>query len=461
MPTFFCSHRKMANLPGWVRPIKKPKSTVDFKLSGSQQDVAHIYRTKDEIKGEILFKPGHDLEIHAVHITLEGNNLQTMRYILLMQAGIAYACIWDREINWQTHYPSVTHRFMRLHQPLDPPFLSGAVLEGGRTHRFPFVFVVPAGLLPQACRHAHTHPEVRDHHLQLPPSLGFESQRKEKGFFPLSLDPASASVTYGIRFSVFKLDRATNQPVCAINTARKIHILPTLPEMPPLFMPMDGIYRLSKELIVRGLKGSKLGRLTARATQPQAIRLGHIESEPMRPTETILPIDFRFLPTCYNQPPPRPKKIRSQLTAVTYFGIEPLEDLPDRTRKGYSPAYRRLFSRTVSLASHDITSVRWEKQQSGPTQPEEQFQEAESTMPKASDEANFRMSIALPIALPKHYVYTPTFFSCFVSRAYSLRVEVSFDVHHKLPFTGTISLTVPIQISSESALETRCRTKID
>lgn len=333
---------------------------------------------------------------------------------------------------------------MRLNQPADEPLLSeGMVLESGRTYRLPFLFVVPSGLLPQACQHPCEHAEIKCHHLNLPPSLGQEYYPKGRNRFSLSLEPDTASIAYVIRFKATEANPKTDLPICTIDRSHRIYILPTLPEMPLIIVPGDSTtYQLSKEIVVKELNGEKLGRLTATASQPKAIQLGQIHSQPMQPTPTMLTIDLEFLPANHNQFPPRSKKIRSKLNAVTHFGVEPYEDLPDRIQQRYLYPRHRSFCRNISLPSRDIASVHWVKQCS----------EVDGTASGEKKSAVYTASISLPIVLPETVVYTPAFFSCLISRTYSLRVDAFFN---KVPFASKVSLTIPIQICSDIASEQR------
>lgn len=201
-------------------------------------------------------------------------------------------------------------------------------------------------------------------------------------------------------------------------------------------------YQLSEEIVVRELDGKKLGLLTATTSQPKAIQLGKMHSQSMQPSSTMLTINLEFHPASHDQSPPRPKRVHSKLNAMTYFGIEPYEDLPDRIRQEYLHPRHRSFCRGVSLQSRDIKSVHWEKQSSG----------VDVALFGEKGRPIHKATISLPIILPESVVYTPTFFSCLLSRTYSLRVDVSFNFRHKMPFhTSTVSLTVPIQICSELA----------
>lgn len=353
--------------------------------------------------------------------------------------GIAKATIWDPDIERRTGSPCITQKFMRLNQPVDEPLLSeGMVLESGRTYRLPFLFVVPSGLLPQACQHPCENAEVKCHHLHLPPSLGLEFHPKEQNRFSLSLEPDTASIAYAVQFKATETNPKTNLPITSIDEAHRIHVVPNMPEMPPILVPGDSTtYELSKKIVFKELNGRKLGRLTVTANQPKAIRLGQIHSQPMQHTPTMLTIDLEFLPAEHNQSPPRPKKIQSKLNAVTHFGIEPYEDLPERIQQRYLYPPHRSFCRKISLPSRDIMSVHWEKW----------FSSGEK------ESAGYKASISLPIVLPENVIYTPTFFSCLISRTYSLRVNVSFNTRRKMPFASIVSLTIPIQICSDIALE--------
>ena len=426
------------------------KSYVEFSLPSSQHDLPCIYQTGDQIKGDIFFKPCRDIILRNVCITFEGTTprdvdaINIVANVLGICIGITKATIWEPNIETRTGCPCTTQRFMRLNQPVDEPLLSeGMVLEPGRTYRLPFLFVVPSGLLPQACQHPCEHTEIKCHHLNLPPSLGlgFYPNPKGKNRFSSSLEPDTASIAYAIRFTAIEVKRETNLPITSVDRAHKIHVLPKLPEMPPILIPGDNTtYQLSKVIAVKQLNREKLGRLTATASQPKAIQLGQIHSRPMQPTPTMLAINFEFLSVNHNRSPPKPKKIQSKLNAVTHFGIEPYEDLPDRIQQRYLYPRHRSFCRNITLSSPDIISVHWVKQCS----------EMDGTASGENKNVVYTASISLPIVLPENVVYTPTFFSCLVSRTYSLRVDAFFN---KVPFMSKVSLTIPIQICSDIASE--------
>jgi hypothetical protein len=70
----------------------------------------------------------------------------------------------------------------------------------------------------------------------------------------------------------------------------------------------------------------------------------------------------------------------------------------------------------------------------------------------ADEGVYYTASVVVPIILPKKKAFVPTFQSCLIARIYSLDLSLSFHPVGKTVLTPTLSLRVPIQITSQPKL---------
>lgn len=355
---------------------------------------------------------------------------------------------------WASH-TFVRKRFLQLDDPTYGAHTTeNLTLKAGNAYRFPFLFVVPRELLPQTCDHAHKHPEIRLRHLLLPPSLCSKVQLLDSQSSS-DLGPDIASINYAIKFSVSQVRPATNKPTSLKDEEQRVYVLPTMPELPPILVSEKSkFFALSKATVVRSLRGRKLGTFSATAHQPSAIQLCKGKYLPLKPQSTMLKVDLRYIPMIHDQPLPVLKTVQTKLNAVTCFGTEPWMELPDQVNRTYSNSRHRSFCEDIQLVLLSITSVRWQKDQQRPASVEEQTRGTEGNGFVETGLERLEpstASITLPIVLPEDKIYTPTFSSCLISRFYSIRVVISFDFHRFIPFSSTLSLTIPVQICSGSS----------
>jgi hypothetical protein len=71
------------------------------------------------------------------------------------------------------YHTGTCHCFLRVKHPGFGADLPGSkILKAGETNVFPFSFIVPTQLPPQACPHDDSSQTIRNHHMMLPPSIG-------------------------------------------------------------------------------------------------------------------------------------------------------------------------------------------------------------------------------------------------------------------------------------------------
>ena len=316
--------------------------------------------------------------------------------------------LWDPELERRSGGPSVSHRFLHLQQPFEPPNLKETTLQPTTTHLFSFAFVLPAELSAQSCHHPCRSPHVHDCHRRLPPSFPVRGPQAK-------LDPSRVTISYLVRFKAMAVHPSSRQDLYRIDRSHDVVVSQQpqpQPQQPPAVVP-DPVWN---EVVLRDL-GRRMGRLTASAGEPKPIQLDQ--------RTTLLPIQFTFAPSSGDRLPPRPHKAHTRLEATTYFGTKPYTSLPDQPEASSDTGgkQQRAFRRQVALSSRDI-HVHWTQKTPG------------------SATTAYTASVALPVILPGAVV--PSFYSCLVARVYALDVEVSFHSH--LPGSSTVSLRVPVHV---------------
>ncbi|KFY94979.1 hypothetical protein V498_03618 [Pseudogymnoascus sp. VKM F-4517 (FW-2822)] len=324
--------------------------TIDVVLAGDAQadtpKPTHKFTTYDDIRGHVSVTAAIPTAFSSVEISLLG----TVRTTHPDHIAPVIAA------------PGTQHVFLKLTMPL-PASAYPANDDGSDTHhltpgqplKIPFHFVVPARLLPVACKHDYETPAIQDAHLQPPPSLGaFLLPRDD-------LAPEMASVTYAVHAKLLSAPPCPSKyPQVLASTMRKIHVTPASPESPPLSAGKDSRYVLSRaKSLRRGVFKGKLGTLTLSTTQPRAFRLPPppttLNSTTIPPT-TLTTLTLRFDPTDASSVPPRLGALTAKIRATTVHSIRPSRGIPDEeTRSSPYEIHSGAYSTQVSLTSHEVT----------------------------------------------------------------------------------------------------------
>lgn len=140
--------------------VVTPKPTIQVTLTDDQKDeFVPNYTSLDEIKGEVSITASSDISFDDIYISFEGN-VRTFVEKLATPSP--------------TTSKSVAFlNFVRLVYPVNPSSVPDPrVIQGGKTYKFPFTFVVPDTLLSQSCTHSKKPGFPEDGHMIPPPSLG-------------------------------------------------------------------------------------------------------------------------------------------------------------------------------------------------------------------------------------------------------------------------------------------------
>lgn len=432
--------------------------------SPSKSSTIPSYTTYDTISGHAIFRSPIPLSFSEVQIVLTGDT-KTYNVNHLTSAG--------------ANHSTASHVFLRLTMPIPASaYRDSYALLPDRPRSFPFHFIVPDQLLPTACSHEIKAPHVHAAHIHLPPSMG-------EPLLPLDdLAPEMSKISYAITAKLVQRGPLASSPPQVIAEAqRKLHIIPAIPEAPPLHIApnVSSPWTFEKTKTLRkGVFAGPLGLLTVSTTQPRALQLS--PSSPHASTAALL--SLRFEPASPGSAPPRLGLLTAKITATTFHTIRAARDIPDeQTRASPYEVYSGTYAMTVPLASRCVEGAKWtwhvpapayERRDSGYDTASVSSGSGSgsgsassiSSSSLSSDKKRvlgagkgergwYEASIPVPVTLPTTKTWLPTFHSCLASRFYALGLEIA--VH--TPGTGvpatSVSLKVPVQIAAVAREGTR------
>lgn len=429
------SHTSDNNGPRSNRPRPAKSAGVDIKID--QHWSSKAYTSGSTIAGHVVVNTQRDVAFDDFEILF---------------TGTAYT-----RVDFVNQYSSATYAarpFMKLRMPIrDSDFPSPRVFEAGRTYTIPFNFVVPHQLTLSACNHPVEHAGVRDHHLQLPPTMGFWEHNDQS--------PDMAHIEYAVRAGAYK-ETAEEGRTQTLEGFHMIKVLPSLPEDAPLDIgPNDERYTLSKTKTIRkNLFSAKQGKLTTTASQPGAIMLS---ANFLNATETNLKVDLKFSTASADITPPKINSVSAKLHSTTFFSSAPMNHLPNlgaRIKHQSSPSLT--YSTTTPIPMHPDTNITWEneapvsRRDSGYSsgawhEVTSENEGVEGRNKKASKENVHRYAtLNIPFTLPTggNKIFLPTFYSCISARTYIVYLTLSVG-----PMNTNINLFVPVQVAVENTFE--------
>lgn len=422
------------NGPRSTRP-RPAKSGIDIKLD--QHWSSKSYTSGSKVTGNVIISTQRDVAYDGFDIFF---------------TGTAYT-----RVDFVSQYSSANYAsrpFMKLRMPLSPAdFPSNRVFEAGRTYTIPFHFVVPHQLTLSACNHPVEHEGIRDHHLQLPPTMGFWERNDQS--------PDMAHIEYGIRAVATKNGEEEGRTL-PLDSFHMVKVLPAMPEDAPLdICSKDERYCLSKTKPIRkNLFSAKQGELTTTASQPSAIMLS---GNFLNASGTNLKVNFEFSSTSKDVTPPKVNSVSAKLHATTFFSSAPMTQLPNlgsRIKHQSTPSLT--YSTTTPVPMRPDTRLTWEDEAPGSRRDsgydsafwnEGETSESDDTQRnKKASKYNIRRyaTLDIPFNLPtsNSKLFLPTFYSCLSARAYILHLTLSVG-----PMNTNINLNIPIQVAVENTYD--------
>ncbi|KAL4989647.1 hypothetical protein BDW68DRAFT_156293 [Aspergillus falconensis] len=417
-------------------PFASPQ--IKIELTREANRVTTAYTTGDRIEGTVIITANHLISFDEIDIQLQGSQS------VLVQRGT---------VPGRT---GATQTFLRLRQPIEESlYPMPRVLEPGCSYQFPFTFVVPQRLLPHICSHHKSNSHIHDSHTLLLPSLGDPVLSKDGTSALDDMSPDMARVTYHIRAEV--LQKPVVGPAKSLKLAKtKIRIVPAVEEEPPLtVLDCDPVYRMRKEKDVRrGTLRPRQGRLVAAASQPKPLQLNSSPNKSSESVSTATTIHLRFDPAG-DEEPPSLGTVWSKLRVATYYSVRPWDNYPSASVvSAVDMSGRGVYQELLPLSTMCVASAQWTKHGMDSLVRRDSLQSTSSaesiTGPSAlwSGDTYYTASLVVPISLPTSRAFVPTFHSCLISRVYILELCVSYHTPNMNILTPTVTLKVPIQLTS-------------
>ncbi|CAH0025755.1 unnamed protein product [Clonostachys rhizophaga] len=409
-----------------------------------------IYTTASKVSGNVIIRAQQDVAFTDVDIQFLG--------------------IASSRLDFVSHYLSHSIRtFLNLPMPVPEDDLpSPRIFQANRTYVIPFEFVVPSQLTLHACTHHTDSPDVKDRHLQLPPSVNtWEAD---------DLSPDPTHIEYLVRARVSQKGEKEPYEAC-----QAINILPAFPEEPPIHITSGDIhYCPSKEKPVRkNFFTSNLGTLRVSARQPRAIMLA---ADGRTSSASSAHVELEFYPSKNSQTkPPEIHSVSGKLVAESWWGGSIQAGLPNMGKRCVT--HFPIYSKAVPLFSRRTGKLSWSGYESGPQRRtsessnssvdsfsmglgSDSLSPSEESSPCSSrrnscfvaEQPAYRAKINAPFSLPmsNKKVFLPSFYTCNLSRTYSLELTIITGSAKR----SSTTLCLPLQIGVEpsaaalSALQT-------
>ena len=409
-----------------------------------------VYSTFDAIKGRVEITAPHDTRFDQVCITFEGT---TRTYV----ENLSPSATRSRT--------TAVHKFLRLIMPLpESCYPQPRIAEAGHTYKFEFNFAIPEQLLPRACSHSCSTPNLHHAHLQVPPSIGDRDISSNE-----DLCPDMAKITYAVRVGVIRNGERNTQDIVLVEGLKKLRVVPAVQEAPPLSLG-EGFedYVVSKtKSLKKGMFSGKLGHITIAAAQPSAlVRSAPSPNCTTAPT-TMATVKLRFDPHEPSSPPPRLGGLNTKIKSTTFYSARPATIIPSHFNMlSQFETTRGVYDASISLSSRCVESVAWKRHEpkqgdrrrnSDSSTSSSDLSDNALTMEQKPGHPFYTASVIVPITLPTNKIWPPTFHSCIVSRVYA--IDLSLSVHS--PGTGvpttSLVLHLPIQVSATGNLTERAQ----
>lgn len=465
----------------------KPIVEIELdKVDGAMGLWITSYSTMDTIEGIVWVTAPHDTPFQDIQISFIGKPRSKIRDTRKKRSWKADGRIGASHVfvDRVTAAPPLsgrteaTHRFLQLKQPIAPfEMPPNQKLLAGTRYGFRFTFTIPAQLLPRACTHPVANDAVRERHLQLPPSMGDPDVAGFGGILLDDLAPEMSKVMYYIQVRIIQGRCADGVPEVLVDKCRKVRVKPAFEEQPPLDADLvnhAGEYRFQQEKTIRkGMFKGKLGTLTAQTAQPKALMIPGARSTCNSPISTIAKVLLRFDPADEANLPPRLGSLVSRIKVNTFYASTPVRNIPTRAVVAYDMT-QGLYGETVPLSTLCVASAQWQKHKSGscpsPATSQTGLFRRDSGVSNCSTRSPslasnpgivapsskyiqgstyYTAEILVPITLPMHKNFLPTFHSCLISRSYTLSLQISAQAGG---IGGpSLHLKVPIQIAAEGS----------
>ncbi|KAK6222475.1 arrestin [Colletotrichum tabaci] len=368
-----------------------------------------VYTCGSTVSGILKLVPRCDVRFDFVQINLLGS-----------------ASIHREHIYVTTHR---THLFLRLDMPVpESTYPTPRVYRAGTTYTIPFRFTVPHNLPENSCRHPVESDSIRSRHLQLPSSL--------RGWDKDDLSPEMTIVKYFVTARALELIGGEGKriPVVKMEAEHALKLLTASPEDPPMIIAKHNThFALEETRTLRGnILSSSSGRITARSSQPEAIRLN---ADGHGARGSSVHIEFIFKPSTAEALPPQVTVNSAKITAHTWGSPQPIRDLPEMG-SGVEP-----FVLSTRVVMDSVSTASWTTHVDPPDR--ETAGKSHRHDSPVTHKTSMKISFRLPTST---HVFPPTFYSCLLSRTYCLTIGLSAGGRR-------LRLILPVQVAMEPEAE--------
>ncbi|KAJ4325912.1 hypothetical protein N0V84_003298 [Fusarium piperis] len=419
----------------WMASLVKPDAPIEISINRHFE--SKVYTSGSFVTGSVTITPQTDLSFETLEVVFAGSTTALVQML-------------------QREAPRATHTFLELKMPIHEDSLpESRVLLAGLPYTIPFSFVIPYQLPSASCRNRN--PVIRDRHLQLPPTIGSWEHD--------DLAIHSVTVEYAVKAKITLKNKVDKKGKPETMQARHpIKVMPFFPEQPPLHIhPANPNYRLSQEKLVRkDLLSAKIGHLRVTAVQPDPVVLS---ADKLEPSEASVAVELEFWPASSKAAPPEVYAKAASLQASTHYSTGHINFLPDQHKHPMgvlNPTLTYFIDDAVVLNKQE--TLEWEQHPSSGensrrgSEYSNNSQESAGTSSSRSRRSSrsddiiktasikHRAKLVVPFTLPgpDRKIFLPTFFSCLVSRTYTIRIILTTGPHG-----SSLALTLPLQITVE------------
>ncbi|EGX93370.1 arrestin [Cordyceps militaris CM01] len=380
--------------------------------------------------------------------------IKTLRDIAFDHFDIVFTGIAATRLDFVQQYPSHSFRpFLKLRMPISEDHVpEDRIFKTGRTYTIPFHFVVPHQLPMGACKHQCEVGDVLDHHLRLPPTIGFWSADDQA--------PEMAQIEYAVKARAVKRENDGLAATKVMEGQHVVKVLPASPEDAPLDITFrDERYTMVKTKTIRkNLFSAKTGKLTATSTQPEAVMFS---ADGRDASLSAAHIRLEFVPDSVDTAPPKINSVSAKMLSTTFFGAAPVNYMPNlgpRTAYHGNPCLN--YVTTNPVFSHSVSKISWLQEKMDTGRRDSGYSSSHlspdtdgvanssgNSNKKAGSAIKHVASLDIPFTITNtnRKIFLPTFHSCLISRTYVLQLCLSVG-----PTNTNMTLSVPVQVGVET-----------
>lgn len=376
--------------------------------------------------------------------------IKTTRDVAFDHFDIVFTGIAATRLDFVQQYPSHSFRpFLKLRMPISEEHVpENRIFKADQTYEIPFHFVVPHHLPMGACKHNCEAENVLDHHLRLPPTIGFWGADDQA--------PEMAQIEYAVKARAIKQEQSGNTASKVMEGQHVVKVLPGSPEDAPLDITFrDERYTMAKTKTIRkNLFSAKTGKLTAASSQPEAVMF---TADGRDASMSSAHINLEFVPDSVDTAPPKINSVSAKLLSTTFFGSAPVNYMPNlgpRTAYHSNPCLN--YTTTNNVFNMPVDKVSWLQEKVDAGRRDSGYSSSHlspdsDAVGKASKKQASPikhvagLDIPFTISNTNRKIFLPTFHSCLISRTYVLQLCLSVG-----PTNTTMTLSVPVQLGVET-----------